>query len=112
MLLHSRDFQSQVSDVNIYAVCHRCLPVLYTLIVLIPIVWVIYLSYLIILQIRYNATSFMSAQNMTWSSKGVRVSVRGINEEDYVSRTQTFFVRAWLMGDKSRNRDIDMKKHS
>ncbi|PTB77183.1 hypothetical protein M440DRAFT_1400094 [Trichoderma longibrachiatum ATCC 18648] len=70
--------------------------------------WVLYQIYLSLGAVRASASERMTRSNVVFTKDGVRVGVRGMQNEKYVDKTQSYVVKAWNLG--TAQRDDEMKR--
>ncbi len=63
--------------------------------------WVGYQIYLSMVKIQAQARKQMGDKNVVFTKDGVRVNVKNIENESYLDRTQSVFVKAWELGTAS-----------
>ncbi|KAK3936901.1 hypothetical protein QBC46DRAFT_366595 [Diplogelasinospora grovesii] len=80
----------------------QVLPLIVTLLFLGGLGWVIYQIYLSIQKIQEQAGKQMGNKNVVFTKEGLRVNVKQVKDEDYVDRTQSYFVKAWNLGSGSQ----------
>ncbi|CCC09464.1 hypothetical protein SMACR_03494 [Sordaria macrospora] len=86
-------------------------PLILTLVVVGSIGFVVYHIYLAALQFRDHTAQRMERKNLAFSKDGgLRVSVKDVGDETYLDRTQSWFVKAWELGEEEVNANKKRKK--
>jgi hypothetical protein len=84
---------------------HRqLLPLVITLLVLGLIAWVCYQVYLSLGKIQAQARKQMG-DHVVFTKDGMRVNVQNMENESYLDKTQSWFVKAWELGSASSAND-------
>lgn len=55
---------------------------------------------------RASASERMTRSNVVFTKDGVRVGVRGMQNEKYVDKTQSYVVKAWNLGTAQRDEEM------
>ncbi|ORY60889.1 uncharacterized protein BCR38DRAFT_411996 [Pseudomassariella vexata] len=85
------------------------LPLVTVLLFLGGTAWVIYQIWLGVKKIEQQASDHMAKKNVVFTKDGMRVSVKHVEEEKYVDRTQSWVVKAWNLGSGSGGSTTDKK---
>ena len=71
----------------------------------------VYHIYLAALQFRDHTAQRMERKNLAFSKDGgLRVSVKDVGDETYLDRTQSWFVKAWELGEEEVNANKKSRK--
>ena len=75
----------------------QLLPLVITLAILGIAAWIGYQIYLSVVKIQAQARDQMG-NHVVFTKDGMRVNVKNIENESYLDRTQSWFVKAWELG--------------
>jgi len=89
----------------------QLLPLIITLVILGVAAWIGYQIYLSVVKIQAQARDQMG-NHVVFSKDGVRVKVKNMENESYLDRTQSWFVKAWELGSapETSNHDNGSKR--
>ncbi|KAL7814750.1 hypothetical protein V8C26DRAFT_135974 [Trichoderma gracile] len=88
------------------SILSQIIPLLIAVALLGGTAWVLYQIYLSLALMRASASERMGRSNVVFTKDGVRVGVRGMQNEKYVDKTQSYVVKAWNLGTAQRDEEM------
>ncbi|KAM7193764.1 hypothetical protein V8F20_008239, partial [Naviculisporaceae sp. PSN 640] len=89
----------------------QILPLIITFVIIAALVWIGLQIYQSVIKIQEQAEKKMGKKHVVFTKDGVRVGVKHVENEAYVDKTQSWFVKAWnLAGGSAEEEKADGKK--